>query len=182
MKERIANFKALSEVGREEYINKYLEKRCITKEHKHIISKYRLYWKNGGFVNDIKSRDKFQCRCCGSSSDLQVHHIVSVSQMIWKFNVRVFEELFIHSMFWDDNNVITLCNKCHRKVHENDTHVPQQLYERVKISREVLLQIEGNRETQTQVINEILIDRLDREYQKSMGIWHRIQVWASNLI
>jgi 5-methylcytosine-specific restriction endonuclease McrA len=46
-------------------------------------------------------RDGWQCQCCGSRSDLQVHHIEPRSHL------------------GDDSepNLITLCANCHRLLH-----------------------------------------------------------------
>lgn len=51
-------------------------------------------------------RDNFTCQYCGNKKDLQVHHIISRSNMNTKFDIE---------------NGITLCKKCHTKISVNPT-------------------------------------------------------------
>ena len=52
----------------------------------------------------VRLRDHNKCRICGSDVFLHVHHILSVEQ---------FPELE-----FDEENCITLCEICHRRVHK----------------------------------------------------------------
>jgi 5-methylcytosine-specific restriction endonuclease McrA len=54
----------------------------------------------------IKQRDCYRCTKCRSRDRLEVHHKVYVSgRQPWEY---------------DDRYLVTLCNKCHAKVHENN--------------------------------------------------------------
>ena len=50
----------------------------------------------------VLERDRWRCQSCGSSENLQVHHVK------WR------------SQLGDDSeqNLITLCSSCHRSCHE----------------------------------------------------------------
>jgi len=51
--------------------------------------------------SEILKRDGYKCQKCGSTKNLQVHHIVRV----------------VDGGESDPDNLITLCEKCHRKEH-----------------------------------------------------------------
>ena len=49
-------------------------------------------------------RDNFKCRICGTTHHLNVHHMIyEKGKEIWESNM---------------NDLITLCNYCHRKIHQ----------------------------------------------------------------
>ena len=53
---------------------------------------------------EIMQRDDFKCRDCGTTDDLNVHHIRYLAgRKPWEY---------------DDGDLITLCGKCHKKWHE----------------------------------------------------------------
>ncbi len=53
---------------------------------------------------EIMQRDDFKCRDCGTTDDLNVHHIRYLAgRKPWEY---------------DDGDLITLCGKCHKKRHE----------------------------------------------------------------
>lgn len=53
--------------------------------------------------NRILQRDKFRCVCCGKESNLQVHHKRYIAgRFAWEYS---------------DEDLITLCQECHRKIH-----------------------------------------------------------------
>lgn len=52
---------------------------------------------------EVLKRDNFTCQACGDSNNLHAHHIIRfVDDKDERFNV---------------DNGITLCEKCHRKIH-----------------------------------------------------------------
>jgi 5-methylcytosine-specific restriction endonuclease McrA len=54
----------------------------------------------------IKQRDFYTCTKCRSNQRLEVHHKIYVSgRQPWEY---------------EDRYLVTLCNKCHSKVHENN--------------------------------------------------------------
>ena len=53
----------------------------------------------------VKQRDDNKCQCCGEADKiLEVHHIFPQSRY--------------PKMSWDTSNLITLCQSCHRKYHD----------------------------------------------------------------
>jgi 5-methylcytosine-specific restriction endonuclease McrA len=50
---------------------------------------------------EVLRRDRWQCQCCGSLENLQIHH-------------RQFRS---RSGADSEDNLITLCAKCHRSLH-----------------------------------------------------------------
>jgi hypothetical protein len=53
---------------------------------------------------EIMQRDDFKCRECGTTNDLNVHHIRYIAgRKPWEY---------------DDGDLITLCGDCHKKTHE----------------------------------------------------------------
>ena len=53
---------------------------------------------------EIMQRDDFKCRDCGTTNDLNVHHIRYLAgRKPWEY---------------DDGDLITLCGECHKKWHE----------------------------------------------------------------
>ena len=53
---------------------------------------------------EIMQRDDFKCRDCGTTDDLNVHHIRYIAgHKPWEY---------------EDIDLITLCGKCHKKRHE----------------------------------------------------------------
>jgi len=54
---------------------------------------------------EIMQRDDFKCTKCGTTNDLNVHHIRYIAgRKPWEY---------------DDSDLITLCGKCHKKWHED---------------------------------------------------------------
>jgi 5-methylcytosine-specific restriction endonuclease McrA len=54
--------------------------------------------------SEVLKRDGWRCQTCGSSDDLQVHHLCSRS--------RLGDDT--------DENLITLCADCHSDIHRSD--------------------------------------------------------------
>jgi 5-methylcytosine-specific restriction endonuclease McrA len=57
---------------------------------------------NTSIRNKIKARDGYRCRLCGSSVQLEVHHVVPISR---------------GGHPTDENNLVTLCHQCHLAMH-----------------------------------------------------------------
>lgn len=68
------------------------------KSSKRIFVKKEIY-------NKVFERDKSCCRLCGTSLNLQLHHIIYRSE----------DKKLIN----ESNNCIMLCIKCHKLVHSN---------------------------------------------------------------
>jgi 5-methylcytosine-specific restriction endonuclease McrA len=65
--------------------------------------------------NKVMQRDNCRCRLCGTSLNLQLHHIIYRSEDKSKIN--------------DVNNCIMLCNVHHRLVHSNKHYWQSKLLE-----------------------------------------------------
>ncbi len=79
------------------------KKRKRRKRTKPSRSKYDAYMASEAWQKKRKralARAGYECACCGSSDDLQVHH---------KTYVRLGKER--------DNDLLVLCKPCHRKAH-----------------------------------------------------------------
>ena len=64
---------------------------------------------------EILIRDNYKCKKCGKPLDdwschppLQVHHIIPASKEM--------------ALYFDDDNLLTLCEKCHNEIHKFDKH------------------------------------------------------------
>ena len=71
---------------------------------------------NRNWQNAIKARDK-KCVVCGSIDNLESHHIIPLKMLLIKYNIHTAEEARNCAELWDLSNGITLCQKCHYKVH-----------------------------------------------------------------
>lgn len=60
------------------------------------------------WVSDVLNRDKYTCQCCGSTNNLEVHHILNYSQ---------YSDLRL-----DINNGIVLCECCHSPIVKGSFH------------------------------------------------------------
>ncbi|MGC8866143.1 MAG: HNH endonuclease [Bacteroidales bacterium] len=59
---------------------------------------------------EILRRDGYRCRVCNSSDNLQVHHR--------QYHYDTQHDSFKKPWEYDDANLITLCESCHKKGHE----------------------------------------------------------------
>ena len=62
-------------------------------------------------------RDKFTCQHCGRTKCwVEVHHDkISFAELVEKYKIKTVKDAINCPEFWDTNNGITLCRKCHRK-------------------------------------------------------------------
>jgi len=72
--------------------------------------------RNRNWIKKIKDRDNNECRLCQSKDNLEVHHIMPMSKMIEKYNIKTHKDTYIIDDFWDIDNWITVCSKCHSLV------------------------------------------------------------------
>lgn len=79
--------------------------------NKRIVVKEKVY-------NKVLERDKNSCRLCGTSQNLQLHHIVYRSE-----DTNLINEI---------SNCIMLCVKCHNLVHSNKHKWQPILKEKIK--------------------------------------------------
>lgn len=80
---------------------------------KYRLSVKRFRYKMRIWAAKILDRDNIQCKMCGSDEKLNAHHIIPVRELEEK-------DLF------DVNNGITLCRKCHMKIHLKENLYKEQ--------------------------------------------------------
>ena len=74
------------------------------------IRGWREYTK---WKSDILSRDGNQCVGCGSNKNIEIHHIISVKNIIKKFGIKSVNDAINCNLLWNINNGLTLCRRCH---------------------------------------------------------------------
>jgi len=65
----------------------------------------------------IFQRDNYTCIYCNTRGNIIGHHIKFFSTLLKEFHITTLEEAEACEAFWDVNNGITLCTKCHKKEH-----------------------------------------------------------------
>jgi len=79
----------------------------------------RTNFKSRQWRSDVFTRDNFTCQECGQvGGKLNAHHIKSFSSIIQKYEITTLEEALQCEELWNINNGITLCKKCHKKIHK----------------------------------------------------------------
>jgi len=65
---------------------------------------------------DILKRDEV-CKKCGTALDLEVHHIIAISELVEKYEIETVEDARKCDLLWDVKNGVVLCRKCHCEEH-----------------------------------------------------------------
>jgi 5-methylcytosine-specific restriction endonuclease McrA len=69
-------------------------------------------------VTKIFYRDNYTCQRCGvKGANLNAHHIVSFKKIISYYNITTLKGSENCDLLFDMNNGVTLCEGCHRWVH-----------------------------------------------------------------
>lgn len=69
--------------------------------------------------SDVFTRDDFTCQECGQRGCyLHSHHIKSFSSIMQFYEITTLEEALSCEELWNINNGITLCKRCHWKLHK----------------------------------------------------------------
>lgn len=89
--------------------NHYWWKWWITK----IQVAIRTCGRNRNWIREIKKRDNNECRLCKSKDNLEVHHLLPIKELIEKYNIKSHKDTYIIDDFWNIENWITVCSKCH---------------------------------------------------------------------
>ena len=71
---------------------------------------------NRKWMDAVKKRDGKCCKC-GSTEKLESHHLIPLCQLIESNKITSRDEARECVAFWDISNGITLCQKCHYKLH-----------------------------------------------------------------
>jgi 5-methylcytosine-specific restriction endonuclease McrA len=105
----IKSFKKYANHNNHQYFKSYIS---------YSSSKLRKTKKYITWTKQVLKRDKCTCKRCGSKTDITVHHICSLQNLLIKNKVNSFKEAKNCEELWDINNGITLCKKCHLKEHD----------------------------------------------------------------
>ena len=76
-----------------------------TERRKTALSEARNTKEYKRFCSNVIARDKGICQSCGSTTNIQVHHICSV--------------MHNQNLITDMDNGVCLCKKCHKEFHVN---------------------------------------------------------------
>jgi hypothetical protein len=71
-----------------------------------------LNWKK-----KVLLRDNYICQFCGINKNLEIHHKIGVAEIITKYNIKFLDDARKCKPLWNINNGITICKKCHYKIH-----------------------------------------------------------------
>lgn len=111
---------------------------CLGKwQSKFLIGESSYGWKGGlsninGLIRASKKmtewrvrvfkRDNYTCQKCGDKKggNLEAHHIKPLSQIIKDNDIKTMYDALNCKELWDVNNGITLCKKCHHKIHKGE--------------------------------------------------------------
>lgn len=108
-KQKEAAIDAVERCGYTYRINDYTKPRKPAKKKEY--PNYQAYL-NSDAWKEIRNKrvkmDGYKCQVCGSSSNLEVHHLT-----------------YEHKYHENMDDLITLCDKCHRKVHGKSEEPPK---------------------------------------------------------
>ncbi len=80
----------------------------------------RNFVKAIGWTKDVFKRDDYTCQECNiRSGNLVAHHVVSLSEIRDYFNIKNIEDAQQCDMIYDIDNGRTLCESCHKLIHDN---------------------------------------------------------------
>lgn len=68
----------------------------------------------------VLKRDCYRCVACESSGKIDAHHVIYFRNIIQIFNVLPGDSYELAGCLWDQDNGVTLCRDCHRKVHSKE--------------------------------------------------------------
>jgi hypothetical protein len=74
------------------------------------VSTYYKHWRE-----QIFKRDNYTCVICGAKRNLHPHHLIPLSEILTKYNIKTIEDAYNCAFLWDINNGITHCHDCHKK-------------------------------------------------------------------
>lgn len=83
----------------------------------------RTYNKYKEWREKIFLRDNYSCQnngCGQIGGELRAHHIISFSKILQYYEITDYQEAIECELLWDINNGITLCEKCHDKIHSKE--------------------------------------------------------------
>ena len=66
----------------------------------------------------ILIRDNYKCTECGTTKDLEVHHIKELYLIIQEYKDKHTKLNVDDDIFYNIKNGVTLCRKCHKQLHK----------------------------------------------------------------
>ena len=86
------------------------------------------------WMDGVKDRDG-KCTRCGSIENLESHHIIDLSVLISKYQIKNREDARNTPGLWDLENGITLCQRCHYDQHgRNYNNIGSDIQENARAS------------------------------------------------
>lgn len=82
-----------------------------------LVERIRHSKKSQNWILEVFRRDKFTCQHCQqqASGKLEAHHLKRFSDIFSENNIKTFRQAMDCQEFWNIDNGITLCDKCHLK-------------------------------------------------------------------
>lgn len=93
-----------------EKMNKIQKISARLRNHK----KYRLW------IQQIRERDGdvcFVCEVMGVPGAIERHHMVPFQTLLEIYKIQSVNEALDCEFFWDNDNGLSVCSSCHRKLH-----------------------------------------------------------------
>lgn len=127
--------KVKSQIGK----HNFCSQKCMGEwQAKFIVGENSYNWNNGistinhrirslnkytDWRKDVFRRDNYTCQKCGDSrgGNLEAHHKKRVTDIIKDSNITNMADILKNKELWDINNGITLCQKCHIKIHKEES-------------------------------------------------------------
>jgi hypothetical protein len=95
--------------------NHYNWKGGVTRFNKEL----RNFVRHIGWVNKVFKRDGYTCqKCLIRGGYLIAHHIMPLSAIRKKFNIKTIDDAKNCDLIYDISNGITFCKKCHKLIHD----------------------------------------------------------------
>ena len=94
-----------------------------------IILAIRMLEKSLEWKYQVFKRDNNTCQHCGEKNNqvLQAHHIVPVSELVRKYNIKEVREALDYTEFFNIDNGITYCKRCHGLLKKKGGLLPRTL-------------------------------------------------------
>ncbi len=78
----------------------------------------RLMTENRKWIDAVKARDGHRCTRCGSTDNLESHHIEELAAMVERLGIKSRDDARAHAdVLWAIDNGETLCGPCHDRHH-----------------------------------------------------------------
>lgn len=138
-KERYRQNRDKEILGMKKWYGKNKDKRKVyTKkyrvEKRKLFEEYKNFYRFGGQKNIVLERDKYTCQSCGNSKKLIIHHIDGSG-------ARRERKIDIQKTNNSLENLITLCESCHFRLHrwqESNCYICESIHDIVRTMAKVI--------------------------------------------